>query len=240
MKLYYSPGACSHAPHILLREAGLDFSLEKVDLAAKTTESGADFKAINPHGYVPALQLKDGTVITEGPAIDQYIADLVPAKKLAPAAGTPERYKLQSWLNFISTELHKQFSPLFNKAVPDDYKAIAKDKILSRFDTINVASGVTLTVNQSSETTYAGAINGNIALNKTGTGIQLLSGSSNYNGGTTIAGGILNVNSDSALERIVSANSRCSGVRSVSRISPVMPMTPFIGVRISWLMFARN
>src|SRR5262245_24058310 len=137
MKLYYSPGACSHAPHILLREAGLDFQLEKVDLGAKKTESGADFNAINPHGYVPALQLKDGTVITEGPAIDQYIADLVPAKKLAPANGTPERYKMQSWLNFISTELHKQFSPLFNKAVPDDYKAMAKEKISTRLNTIN-------------------------------------------------------------------------------------------------------
>lgn len=137
MKLYYAPGACSHAPHILLREAGLDFSLEKVDLAAKKTEGGADYKAINPHGYVPALQLKDGTVLTEGPAIDQYIADLVPAKKLAPAAGTPERYKLQSWLNFISTELHKQFSPLFNKAVPEDYKAMTKEKLAARFDTID-------------------------------------------------------------------------------------------------------
>jgi glutathione S-transferase len=137
MKLYYSPGACSHAPHILLREAGLDFSLEKVDLAAKKTESGADYKKINPHGYVPALQLKDGTVLTEGPAIDQYIADLVPAKKLAPASGTPERYTLQSWLNFISTELHKQFSPLFNKAVPEDYKTMVKEKLAGRFDTIN-------------------------------------------------------------------------------------------------------
>lgn len=137
MKLYYAPGACSHAPHILLREAGLDFALEKVDLAAKRTESGADYSKINPHGYVPALQLKDGTVLTEGPAIDQYIADLVPAKKLAPASGTPERYTLQSWLNFISTELHKQFSPLFNKAVPEDYKAMVKEKLASRFDAIN-------------------------------------------------------------------------------------------------------
>ncbi len=137
MKLYYSPGACSHAPHILLREAGLDFSLEKVDLAAKKTESGADYKAINPHGYVPALQLDNGEVLTEGPAIDQYIADLVPAKKLAPASGTPERYKLQSWLNFISTELHKQFSPLFNKAVPEEYKTMVKEKLATRFDTIN-------------------------------------------------------------------------------------------------------
>src|SRR5215510_14217483 len=137
MKLYYSPGACSHAPHILLREAGLDFQLEKVDLGAKKTESGADFNAINPHGYVPALQLKDGTVITEGPAIDQYIADLVPAKKLAPANGTPERYKMQSWLNFISTELHKQFTPMFSKAVPEDYKKAQLEKILGRVETLN-------------------------------------------------------------------------------------------------------
>jgi glutathione S-transferase len=137
MKLFYSPGACSHAPHILLREAGLDFTLEKVDLAEKKTETGADFKKISPHGYVPALQLNDGSVLTEGPAIDQYIADLVPAKKLAPGAGTPERYKLQSWLNFISTELHKQFSPLFNKAVPEEYKSMVKEKMFTRFDVIN-------------------------------------------------------------------------------------------------------
>ncbi len=137
MKLYYAPGACSHAPHILLREAGLDFSLEKVDLGAKKTESGADYKKINPNGYVPALQLDSGEVLTEGPAIDQYIADLVPAKKLAPANGTPERYKLQSWLNFISTELHKQFSPLFNQAVPEEYKTMVKEKLATRFDTIN-------------------------------------------------------------------------------------------------------
>ncbi len=137
MKLYYTPGACSHAPHILLREAGLDFSLEKVDLAAKKTETGADYTKINPHGYVPALQLKDGTVLTEGPAIDQYIADLVPAKMLAPAAGTPERYKLQSWLNFISTELHKQFSPLFGKTVPEEYKTMLKEKLAVRFDAVD-------------------------------------------------------------------------------------------------------
>jgi glutathione S-transferase len=137
MKLFYAPGACSHAPHILLREAGLDFTIEKVDLAEKKTETGADYKKINPHGYVPALQLDNGIVLTEGPAIDQYIADLVPAKKLAPANGTPERYKLQSWLNFISTELHKQFSPLFNKAVPEEYKTMVKEKMYTRFDVIN-------------------------------------------------------------------------------------------------------
>jgi glutathione S-transferase len=137
MKLYYAPGACSHAPHILLREAGLNFTLEKVDLGARKTESGADYTAINPHGYVPALQLDSGEVLTEGPAIDQYIADLVPAKGLAPANGTPARYQLQSWLNFISTELHKQFSPLFNKAVPDEYKKLAIEKIQGRLETVN-------------------------------------------------------------------------------------------------------
>ena len=137
MKLYYSPGACSHAPHILLREAGLNFSLEKVDLGARKTESGADFTQINPNGYVPALQLDNGEVITEGPAIDQYIADQVPAKGLAPANGTPARYKMQSWLNFVSTELHKQFGPLFAKTTPDEYKKVLIDKIKGRFDTIN-------------------------------------------------------------------------------------------------------
>ena len=137
MKLYYSPGACSHAPHILLREAGLDFTIEKVDLAAKKTETGADFKKVNPHGYVPALQLTDGTVLTEVAVINQYIADRVPAKKLAPANGTPERYSLQSWLNFISSEVHKQLGGMFNPKMPDEYKAILKEKLATRFDTIN-------------------------------------------------------------------------------------------------------
>lgn len=137
MKLYYSPGACSHAPHILLRESGLDFTLEKVDLATKKTETGADYAKINPNGYVPALALDNGEILIEGPAIDQYIADQVPAKKLAPANGTTDRYKLQSWLNFISTELHKQFGPLFAKTTPDEYKKILVDKIRTRFDTIN-------------------------------------------------------------------------------------------------------
>jgi glutathione S-transferase len=137
MKLFYAPGACSHAPHILLRESGLNFTLEKVDLGAKNSESGADYSKINPFGYVPALQLDNGEVLTEGPAIDQYIADLVPAKGLAPANGTPARYKLQSWLNFISTELHKQFGPLFNPATPEDYKKMLIDKIQGRLETVN-------------------------------------------------------------------------------------------------------
>lgn len=137
MKLYYTPGACSHAPHILLREAGLDFTIEKVDLATKKTETGADFKTINPHGYVPALQLDNGAVVTEVAVINQYIADRAPAKKLAPANGTPERYTLQSWLNFISSEVHKQLAPMFNPKLPDEYKTILKEKLATRFDTIN-------------------------------------------------------------------------------------------------------
>jgi len=133
MKLYFSPGACSLSPHIVLREAGLPFEAVKVDLATKQTADGADFKAINPKGYVPALQLDDGRVLTEGPAIVQYLADQVPAKQLAPANGSWERYRLQEWLNFISTEIHKQFSPLFNAAIPDTVKDLQKAKLAQRF-----------------------------------------------------------------------------------------------------------
>src|SRR5947207_343802 len=121
MKLYFSPGACSLSPHISLREAGATFTLEKVDIRGKTTASGRDFKAINPKGYVPALELDDGHVLTEGPAIVQYIADQHPAARLAPPAGSLERYHLQEWLNFVSTELHKGFSPLFRPTTPDAY-----------------------------------------------------------------------------------------------------------------------
>ncbi|NHZ88822.1 glutathione transferase GstA [Massilia sp. CCM 8733] len=113
MKLYFSPGACSLSPHIVLLEAGLAFTTEAVDLRKKVTASGADFSAINPKGYVPALETGQGVLLTEGPAIVQYLADLAPEKNLAPAAGTPERYVLVEWLNFISTELHKNFAPLF-------------------------------------------------------------------------------------------------------------------------------
>src|SRR5438477_7343493 len=115
MKLYYATGACSLSPHIVLREAERGFDLERVDLATHRTASGADYMLINPKGYVPALEL-DGAgsmILTEGPAIVQYIADLVPEKRLAPPNGTFLRYHLQEWLNFISSELHKQFSPLF-------------------------------------------------------------------------------------------------------------------------------
>jgi glutathione S-transferase len=119
MKLYFSPGACSLSPHIVLREAGLNHTIEKVDLRSKLTAGGADFKAINPKGAVPTLQLNDGSVLTEGAAIVQYLADQAPAKQLAPAAGTMARYHLMETLNFIAAELHKGFSPLFNPAATD-------------------------------------------------------------------------------------------------------------------------
>lgn len=134
MKLYYAPGACSLSPHIALREAGLPVTLDKVDLKAKSTASGADFAAINPKGYVPVLEIEGGAHLTEGPAIVQYIADQVPAKGLAPAAGTLDRYRLQEWLNFITTELHKQFSPLFNANASADWKQAVTAKLESRFD----------------------------------------------------------------------------------------------------------
>ena len=136
MKLYYSPGACSLSPHIALAEAGLAYTTEQVDLKTKKTESGADFFAVNPSGYVPALVLDDGQVLTEGPAIVQYIADLAPARKLAPPAGTLERVRLQEALNFISTELHKSFSPLFNPAAPEDWKTLTRGLIGRRLDVV--------------------------------------------------------------------------------------------------------
>ncbi len=129
MKLYFSPGACSLSPHIALREAGLAFELEKVDFATKTTLSAADFRAVNPKGYVPALKLDDGRVLTEGPAIVQYIADLKPESGLAPKAGTFERYQLQEWLHFIGTELHKSYSSLFSPKNPDEVKAVVRETL---------------------------------------------------------------------------------------------------------------
>ena len=132
MKLYYSPGACSLSPHIVLREAGIKFDLAKTSTKTHTLADGSDYYAINPKGYVPLLELDNGERLTEGPAIVQYIADHAPASGLAPAAGTMARYRLMEWLNFISTELHKSFSPLFNAAMPDDAKAQFKTKIKDR------------------------------------------------------------------------------------------------------------
>lgn len=137
MKLYYSPGACSLSPHIALREAGLTFDLEKVDLQTKQTETGKDFRSVNPNGYVPALEFAPGDVLTEGPAIVQYVADQAPAAKLAPANGTRERYTLQSWLNFITAELHKGFGALFNPMAPEDYKPVAKKMLETRYATVD-------------------------------------------------------------------------------------------------------
>ena len=132
MKLYYSPGACSLSPHIALREAGLPFEAVAAPTKTHQLADGTDYYSINPLGYVPLLELDDGTRLREGPAIVQYIADQVPAKKLAPANGTMARYQLQSWLTFIGTELHKSFGPLFSPATPDDVKAAAKDRIAGR------------------------------------------------------------------------------------------------------------
>jgi glutathione S-transferase len=133
MKLYYSPGACSLSPHIALHEAGLAHDLVKVDLRAKTTENGDDFATINPKGQVPALVLDNGEMLTEGPVIVQAIADQAPNKHLAPAAGTAERYRMQEWLNFTTSELHKNFSPLFNPAIPDEVKKFFSDRIMGKF-----------------------------------------------------------------------------------------------------------
>lgn len=137
MKLYYSPGACSLSPHIALHEAGLAHDLVKVDLKAKTTENGDDFAKINPKGQVPALLLDNGELLTEGPVIVQVIADKAAGKHLAPANGTDERYKLQEWLNFTTSELHKNFSPLFNPAIPDDVKKFFSDRIVGKFKYID-------------------------------------------------------------------------------------------------------
>lgn len=133
MKLYYSPGACSFSPHIVLHETGLSFETEKVDLKTKKTAAGKDYDTVNPKSYVPALVMKNGELLTEGPAIVQYLADLVPEKKLAPPSGTLERYRLQEWLNFISSEIHKGFGMLFNPLASEEMKNAAKSRLAKRF-----------------------------------------------------------------------------------------------------------
>lgn len=133
MKLYYSPGACSLASHIVLREIGGKFDIEKVDLAAKRTESGADFSAINAKGYVPAIEIAPGQHLTEGAAILQYLADLHPAAGLAPAAGSLGRARINEWLTFINSELHKGFTPLFKPDTPEATQAAAKAHLAKRF-----------------------------------------------------------------------------------------------------------
>ena len=133
MKLYYAPGACSLAPHIVAREADLTLDLEKVDLSTRTTASGRAFAEVNPKGYVPAMEVQDGEVMTEVSALIQYLADQAPQAGLMPATGTPERYKVLEWIGFVSTEIHKGFGPLWNPACPHEVKQAAKDKQFSRF-----------------------------------------------------------------------------------------------------------
>ena len=132
MKLYYSPGACSMAVHIVLIEGGFSFDKEQVDLATKKTADGTDFTSINPNGYVPALALNNGEVLTEAAVILAYLADQVPERKLAPAAGSMERYRLQEKLNFITTELHKGFGSLFNPAMPEEWREQVKQGLGKR------------------------------------------------------------------------------------------------------------
>jgi glutathione S-transferase len=134
MHLYYFPGACSLSPHIALREAGVPFSLEKVDLKTKQVADGGTFTAVNGKGYVPALKLADGQVLTEGPAIVQYIADQRPELGLAPKPGTMARYRLQEWLNFVTSELHKSFGALFAPNLPNDARAFYLARLNSRLD----------------------------------------------------------------------------------------------------------
>ncbi|MEK8046767.1 glutathione transferase GstA [Ideonella margarita] len=161
MKLYYSPGACSLSPHIALREAGLAFDLHITNLKTKKLADGSDFLAINPRGQVPLLELDSGERLTEGPAIVQYIADQAPATGLAPAAGTLARYHLMEWLNFITSELHKGFSPLFTPGTAEDTQVKARAALMKQLswvdgqlagktwltgDTFTVADGYLFTV----------------------------------------------------------------------------------------------
>jgi glutathione S-transferase len=138
MKLYYSPGACSLSPHIALLEAGLPYDLVKVDLRAKKLENGDDFLKVNPKGQVPAVQLDSGELVTEGPVIVQMIADKA-GKNLAPARDSEERYKLLEWLNYITTELHKNLGPMFSPLLADDAKAFFKDRAMSKFKYLETA-----------------------------------------------------------------------------------------------------
>ncbi|QCB47594.1 glutathione transferase GstA [Hydrogenophaga sp. PAMC20947] len=137
MKLYYSPGACSLSVHIALHEAGLSFEAIKAPTQSKILPDGSSYLNINPLGYVPCLELANGDKLLEGPAIVQYIADLAPEKNLAPTQGTMARLQLQSWLNFIATEVHKGFSPLTTPGMPDDMKTLARDRLMQRLQWVN-------------------------------------------------------------------------------------------------------
>ncbi|EHN8921592.1 glutathione transferase GstA [Enterobacter asburiae] len=134
MKLYYAPDTCSLSPHIVLRELAIEFELVKVDNRSKLTADGRDFLTINPKGYVAALELDDGKILTEGPAILQYLADLKPESGLAPRADGWERVRLQEWLNFITSEIHAGSAPLFNRELPEEAKSIFREKLFRWFD----------------------------------------------------------------------------------------------------------
>jgi glutathione S-transferase len=134
MKLYFAPGACSLSPHIIMREAGLNFDLEQVNNQEKKTKSGEDFWKVNPKGQVPVLVLDNGEKLTEGPIVVQYLADQKPGSGLLPKAGTMERYRVQEWLNFITSELHKSFGPIFRPTTPEEFKTISKENLGKRFD----------------------------------------------------------------------------------------------------------
>jgi glutathione S-transferase len=137
MKLYYSPGACSLSPHIVLHESGLTFEAIQASTKTKKLADGTDYLSINPKGQVPMLELDNGERLSEGPAIVQWIADQVPDKKLVPAWGTLARYRAMEWLNFITSELHKGFTPLFTPGMPEEAKAIYRDRLIARFTWID-------------------------------------------------------------------------------------------------------
>ena len=137
MQLYFSPGACSLASHITLRETGLPFDLKRTDTKTKKLEDGSDYYAVNSKGSVPALRLDNGQILTEGPVILQFLADQKPELHLAPKNGTLERYRLQEWLNYITSEIHKTFSPLFNPAATDDVKKYTVANLEKKFDWLN-------------------------------------------------------------------------------------------------------
>ena len=173
MKLYYSNGACSLSPHIVLRESGLPFDLVRANTKTHLLEDGSDYYAINQKGSVPVLELDNGERLTEGPVIVQYLADLVPAANLAPANGTMARYRLQERLNFVTSELHKSYAPLFRPTTPEEYKVITKEGLMKKYgmvdgwlagknytmgDTFSVADAYLFTV-----TNWAGAVGLDIA-----------------------------------------------------------------------------
>ena len=133
MKLYYAPGACSVSPHIVLRESGLPFEIEQVNLPEKKTKDGGDFFAVNPKGQVPVLRLDDDSVLTEGAVIVQYVADKAPQSGLMPPAGTMERYRAQEWLNFVASELHKNFGPMLRPTTPEAYREINMQTLTRKF-----------------------------------------------------------------------------------------------------------